>query len=533
MRIPGNSRRYPGMKKEPGRTRRRDSARTKRMQAREVFSTREVVRSGQPGGRFVPLSEAEADRIIDAALELLADLGMAEAPPGLLELAVGAGCRIDERERLLLPRPLVEDMIAGAAREFVLHGRDPEHDLRIGGDRVHFSTCGEAVQTLDPGATEYRPSSLRDVYDFARLADSLEHVHMFAQTVIANELSGDVLLHDTNVAYALMSATTKHASIALMDASSVDAVFSMAHLFAGGQEAFRRRPFFSVGQCPVVSPLKYGFENTEVLMKAIRYGAPVEFAVVPQSGATGPAALAGNLVLSTAEALAGLVLVNLVRRGHPASVGNWPLVSDLRTGAFSGGSGEEAIMAAAAVMIINRLDLPSHTAAGMSDSKLPDGQAGYEKALTNALAAMSGCNLIHESAGMLAGLMCCSFEAMVIDNDMLGAIQRSLRGIEVNDDTLSVDVIRQSVLGPGHFLGHAQTLALMETEYLYPRVANRMSYDEWKAAGGSDARQAAAQVARERLATHFPEVDPVLDAAVRSKFNIHLDPGVMRPGPRP
>ncbi len=515
------------------KSRRRGSARKSKLVARQIVSASGVVKSGQSGGKFKPLSGPDIDRIYATALDVLEQVGMAEATPEVLDLALKAGCQLNDAGRLLMPRALVEDCIAGAAREYVICGRDPKHDLQIGKDRVHFSTCGEAVQTLDLNTREYRPSTLRDVYDFARLADRMEHIHMFAQTVISNELSEDVIVHDTNVAFALMSGTTKHASMAVMDASSVEDVFAMAHMFAGGEEAFRARPFFSIGQCPVVSPLKFGYENTEALTKAIRFGAPVEFAVVPQSGATGPAALAGNLVLSTAEALAGLVLVNLVRKGHPVSVGSWPFVSDLRTGAFSGGSGEEAIMSAAAAQIINFLDLPSHTAAGMSDSKLPDAQAGYEKAMTNTLAGMSGCNLIYESAGMLGSLMCCSFEAMVVDNDMLGAIQRTLRGIEVTDDTLSFEEIKQAASGPGHFLGNDQTLAMMETEYLYPSIANRDTYDQWKAAGSKTAREAASDIAKEILCTHFPvKHEPEIEAAIRAKYDIRLQPNHMRAGSR-
>ena len=245
-------------------------------------------------------------------------------------------------------------------------------------------------------------------------------------------------------------------------------------------------------QCPIVSPLKFGAENSWALTKAVHYGAPVEFAVVPQSGATGPARLAGNLALCVAEALAALVLVNLVKPGHPASVGAWPFVADLRTGAFSGGGGEEAIMSAAAAQMINFFDLPSHTAVSMSDSKLPDAQAGYEKGVTSALAAMTGCNLIYEAAGMLSSLMCCSFEAMVIDNDMLGMVQRTLKGVEVSDDAISVEAIERAVLGDGHFLGASETLTAMETEYLYPEIADRSSYDAWREAGARDARARAA-----------------------------------------
>ena len=244
-----------------------------------------------------------------------------------------------------------------------------------------------------------------------------------------------------------------------------------------------------------------------------------------------PAALAGTLVQTTAETLAGLILVNLAVPGHPVIFGNWPFVSDLRTGAFTGGSGEDAVLAAAASQIARYYDLPCGVGAGMADAKLPDNQAGHEKGVTTTLAGVAGANLIYESAGMLASLMACSFEAFVIDNDMLGNVLRAVRGIEVNDETLSLDVIREAVEGPGHYLGQAQTLSLMKTEYVYPRLSDRSRIEEWQAAGGPDIRERARERVREILGDHYPVyIDPVVDAEVRRRFPILIPPEAMRPG---
>ena len=181
-------------------------------------------------------------------------------------------------------------------------------------------------------------------------------------------------------------------------------------------------------------------------------------------------------------------------------------------------------MSAAAAQLINFYDLPSHTAAAMSDAKLPDAQAGYEKALSLALAGHSGCNVVYESAGMLASLMCCSFEAMVIDNDIIGAVQRTIRGIEVNDETVSLDVIKESTIDPGHFLGHAQTLELMQSEYLYPNIADRNDYQTWKENGSNDIRNCAATIASDILANHAGgKLDSAIDQAIRSRFDIRLN----------
>jgi trimethylamine--corrinoid protein Co-methyltransferase len=250
--------------------------------------------------------------------------------------------------------------------------------------------------------------------------------------------------------------------------------------------------------------------------------------MAPRTGATAPAALAGSVVQSVAEALAGMLMIQMVKPGFPVIVGSWPFVSDLRTGAFTGGSGEEAVVSSGAAQMINFYGLPSSVGAGMTDSKCPDYQAGYEKALTIALAAQTGCNNVSESAGMLGSLMALSLESMVIDNDLLGAVLRTVRGIEVNEETLSYHVIEQVVHGEGHFLRTDQTLGLMRSEYEYPDLADRSTPGEWEAAGSPDIREKAAERVKSILSTHYPQyIDPAIDAKIRDQFPILLDQDCM------
>ena len=185
--------------------------------------------------------------------------------------------------------------------------------------------------------------------------------------------------------------------------------------------------------------------------------------------------------------LCGLVYVNALKPGHPCIFGTWPFVSDLRSGAMSGGSAEQALLTSACAQMAHFYDLPGGSAAGMADSKEPDIQAGYEKGITTVLAGLAGLNLVYESAGMHASLLGFSHESLIIDNDMLGMALRCVRGIEVTDETLSVETIRDVCLkGPGHYLGHAQTLALMQREYIYPGIGNRLSPEGM--GGGRQAR---------------------------------------------
>jgi trimethylamine--corrinoid protein Co-methyltransferase len=191
---------------------------------------------------------------------------------------------------------------------------------------------------------------------------------------------------------------------------------------------------------------------------------------------------------------------------------------------MTGGSAENALIAAGCAQMARFYDLPGSVAAGMTDSKLPDAQAGSEKAYGATLAANAGASLICEAAGMQASLLSTALEAYVIDDDMLGAVQRTVRGIEVTEDSISLEVMRSVCIGgPGHYLGHAQTLGLMQTEYVYPHLGDRTSPKEWAERGKPDLLERAVAKKQEILATRSAaRFDAATDAAIRARFNIHL-----------
>jgi trimethylamine--corrinoid protein Co-methyltransferase len=489
----------------------------------------EVVRPGLPGGAYRPLSERDLRRIHETALDVLEQVGMADPIPVLRESALAKGCRIDEHGRLCFPRALVEDTIAAAPKSYVLRGRDPKHDQDYAAGQVSFVTGGQAVTTLEADGSRFRPTTIVDAYDFARLTDCLEHVHSHSCAVIPTEIT-DLRAADINMAYANFAGTAKHFMTSLHIGAHVDDLIALMDLVLGGEGRHKERPFCSAGGCPVVSPLAFGQDNSEVSVAATRIGSPVYFVVAPQAGATAPAALAGTLVQVTAETLAAMMQVQLTAPGHPMIFGPWPFVSDLRTGAFSGGGGEQAVLAAAAAQIGAFYGLPTCVGAGMSDAKSPDAQAGYEKGVTVTAAALAGSG-VWEASGMTASLMACSYEAAVIDNDMLGCIQRILRGIEVTEETLSFEAIRDVVHGPGHYLGHPQTLELMESDYLYPEIADRSAQSVWEEAGAPDILAAARERVRGILSSHYPGyIDRATDRRIRERFEILLPEAAMRRG---
>jgi len=517
--------------KKPTRGKRKGGGRAGRHAVRKKGTVGMAVHAGLEGGTYKPLSDRDIERIHDTALNVLANIGIGEPIPEMLEYALPKGCTINEHGRLCFPRALVEDLIDISAKEYIAYGTNPKNDLQITGRRVHMATSGEAVNILDYETQAYRPSKLVDLYDAARLADQLEHIHNFGQPFIASEWSENVFVHDLNIAYAELAGTDKPFALGIAMVEHIDPLIALFDAYLGKEGGFLERPFCIFGGCPIVSPLRFGKENAEVLVKVAKLGLTGDIAIAAQAGATAPAALAGALVQTFASSLACLCVMNLIRPGAAINFGIWPFISDLRTGAFSGGSGEEALVIASATQLANHYGMITSVPSGMTDSKTMDAQAGYEKAITTTAVSLAGGNIVSCYPGIVGSLLAQSFEGMVIDNDMMGSVLRLLRGIEVSDETLSYDIIESTVYGAGHYLNQDQTLKIMQTEYLYPEVGDRRTANDWQDGGRETIYDLAHERVKRMLSTHYPEyISPAADARIREKFPIKLDPKDMKPG---
>jgi trimethylamine--corrinoid protein Co-methyltransferase len=482
-----------------------------------------VIPHGLEGGRYRPLSDEDLQRIHAAALSVLERTGVEVLESECRQVLQAAGARVDaSRNRVYFARDLVERALATANRDVVLYSKDGRADLHLRGKRVHLGTGGAAVYVLDLESGQARESRLRDLYDIGRLVDTLDYIHFYLRPVVARDVPNEDI--DVNTFYACLAATHKHVMGGCYYPQKIAEIRRMGTLIAGGEDEFLARPFLSLNLGWVVSPLRFAPETTETLTAAVRAGIPVALVSAPQCGATAPASLVGTLVQVMAEELAGLVYVQLLRPGHPLLLGGMPLVSDLRTGNMIGGSAELALMNAAAAQLCHFYGLPIYNSCGITESKVPDAQAGFEKGLTTAVTALAGAQYNHHSAGMLESLLAVAYEQYVIDDDINGQVMRLVRGLDVTDETLSLDVIHEVCTdGPGHYLGHEQTVQLMTTEFHYPHTADRSTRADWEAAGGLDMRDRARRKAREALEMHFPEVVPeAVDRALRSEFNIRL-----------
>jgi trimethylamine--corrinoid protein Co-methyltransferase len=484
---------------------------------------------GLPGGQYMPLTEKQIARIYKAALTVLEETGIQVFPSRCREIWREAGAKIDEeRHRVFVPPELVAQGLSVAARQVKLCGQFPEYDLDLEGTRVYMGTGGTAVKVLDLDG-QVRDSRLRDLFDIGRLVTALDNIHFYVRPVAALDIPLEAL--DLNTYYACLSATPKHVMGNCFTPESVEQVMKLGATIAGGEDALRQRPFISWIASWIVSPLRYAPKTVEVLDEVVRQGMPVVISSAPLAGATAPATLAGTLVQLTAEQLSGLTYINLMRPGHPVILGYVPSVADLRTGRFSGGGPEFALMNAAAAQIVHRFGLPVYNSAALTDSKIPDIQAGYERGLSGTTAALAGSNFIHHAAGFLEALLTVAYEQYVIDDDVSGSVMRMVRGIEVNDDTLSVSVIKEVCDGEGHFLIHPQTLQRMGNEYRYPHTGDRLSREDWERNGALDMRERAKIKARELLNSEWPtHIPDELDTRIRAEFEILLPRELMKAG---
>ncbi len=475
---------------------------------------------GAIGGQYRPLIESQIQDIYRTALRILNEIGMGEVPDVLMQQALSKGATQNERGRLCFSNTMVEHYIDKACKTFIYYGQNSKYDFEVGKDRVYYGTGGAAVQTLDIDSQQYRPSTLEDLDGFTRTIDTLDNVSWFTRCCVATDLPDNFDL-DVNTAYLLANRTQKPVGTSFTIAEHVDPIIDMFDCILGGEGKFKTKPFCKAHISPVISPLRFGEDAVLVAIECMKRGVPINNIVAAQSGATSPATIAGMLASTLAETLAALLMVNVFEEGYPMIFSNWPLVIDLRSGAFAGGGGEVTLLNAASAQLSNWLGLPSGAASSMSDAKAVDAQMGLEKALSSLGVGLAGCNMIYESSGMMASLLGASYEAFVIDNEMLSHVHRILRGIEVNEETLAFDVIRNSVYGEGHFLGASETYEVMMREYYYPSLSDRLEPRTWKEMGAKDMWAKANQKAREILATHQPSyINQTTDSKIRTQFNI-------------
>ena len=457
---------------------------------------------GIKGGFYKPLSDSDQQYIIDEAIGLLERSGIHVYSEKARNYLAKAGAEVAEDGLTVrFPRSLVEDAIASAPSRVVLHGRSPENDVVLEDSRVYFGTGGTAIYVMDLDTGNRRHSTLEDVKLNARLTDALEHVHLFTINVFPNDIKNNDHI-DINRFFWSLRNTSKHVMGGIYSMKGTQRVVEMASLLAGGLRELQARPFISFITL-VISPFKIDRLYGDITCFLAEQGLPVVTPTEPVCGTTSPITLAANVLVHTAETLGGVTLVQAIKKGAPVIAGSVGSISNLRTMGIVTGAVERGMINSATAQIAQKLELPFYSTAGNSDAKIEDTQAGVESAISNLLVGMAGANYIHDAAGLFDGDLSISYEKLMMDNEILGMCERVLRGIDVNSETLAVDLIEK--VGPGgDFLAQGHTVMHMMNEFYETSLTDRTHYEEWVSSGRQDMKMRARVKLDELIKTYNP-----------------------------
>jgi trimethylamine--corrinoid protein Co-methyltransferase len=465
-------------------------------------------------GRTVEvLSREEILQIHQAALEVLKDPGVKIEHEEALDILNRAGAEIDQAKQIAhIPSHLVEYALNHAPRFMTVCGRDPKYDLKSGTGEVHFSNGHAATFVLDFDTGERRPATKKDLENVTRLHDALENAHLIFPQIYPQDVSTRAL--DRHISQALLSNTEKPCVATAYDGKGARDLIRMGIAIAGSEEALRRRPMFTVS-LGVVSPLLFERDRVDVLLEICRFGLPFQVYNIPSAGGTSPATLAGTLVMAVAELLAGLILTQLVKPGVPVRLEGYGSIMDQKYSCFTFACPEKALMAVAQAQMFRYYGVPHGIHGATTRANVLDAQAGYETGILDMFTALSGSELVIEAVSSgIEDTVLSVYEQAVINNEICGMVYRILRGIEVNPDTLAIDVIRE--VGPGgEFLTHKHTLKHFKLENWDAKLGNRMARDEWVESGALDIRARAREETKRILATHHPKP---LDTNVQRKL---------------
>jgi trimethylamine--corrinoid protein Co-methyltransferase len=459
------------------------------------------------------LTEEQIERVHDASMRILEEFGIEFLDAQARERAVAKGAElVSGTQRLRFDRNMVAEYVAKAPAEFTLHARVPERNLTFGGNHVNFGSVASApnVSDLDNGR---RPGNFTDYCNLLRLTQSLNVVQFI----------GGYPVEPADVPPSTRHLDAHYAAITLTDRiwhpyslgreRILDAVEMIAIARGISKEQLAKEPsLFSIVNSN--SPLRLDIPMLQGLMAMAEHGQPVVLTPFTLSGAMAPATIAGALALQNAEALAGLCFIQMINPGVPCVYGGFTSNVDMKTGAPAFGTPEYTRAALAGGQLARRYRLPYRSSNACAANAV-DAQAAYESEMSLWGAVMGHANLILHSAGWMEGGLVASFEKMVVDAEMIQGMTEFMRPLEVNDDTLAVDAIKD--VGPGgHFFGSAHTLARYETAFDAPLVSDWRNFETWRQAGAVQAAQHANAIWKQLLAEYTqPPLDPAIDEALK------------------
>jgi trimethylamine--corrinoid protein Co-methyltransferase len=454
-----------------------------------------------PRLRLDILSPDEVEHIHTATLDIIESTGVRFPSDKALDIWEAQGAEV-ERNSMIVKAPghLIEDALHRAPSVFTLAARDTAMDLALDGNHVYAGTDGCGVEIIDLFSGKRRRSCLKDVAEISCIADQLEEIAFIFAPVSAQDYPPESRgLHELA---AIWKNSSKHVQTeSIYTEQEAKAAVKMASLLAGGSKHLRECPLLSIMEC-TISPLAHDRGSLEAALIAAEAGLPVGFMTMASCASTGPATMAGNLVVGNAEVVSGMALIQLAYPGAPVFYAAAQTAMDLRTGGYTGGGPEDFLFGAATNQLADFYNLPLSMGSFATGAKDPNWQAGIENSLSTFMASSVASDMLL-GVGLLNGSRIWSYEQMIMDCEIFGIVSKIMEGIIVTDETLALDVIRE--VGPGgHFLMEDHTIRHMR-ELWQSTLMDRRPYDEWEIEG-DNAPDWARERAKEILETHQPEL---------------------------
>jgi trimethylamine--corrinoid protein Co-methyltransferase len=454
----------------------------------------------QPRLRLPILNSDEVRRLHTATLDVIESVGVRFPSSSALDILVANGAHVDRDSMVArIPGEVVEECLDRAPAEYTLAARDPSQDLLLDGRHIYLGTDGCGVEVIDAFSGERRRSAKSDAGDSARVGDALEEIAFWWSMVSAQDCPAHTRgLHELEAAWAN---TTKHLQTeSIVTPAEMQAAIEMAAAIVGGRQALRARPVLSIMQC-TTSPLAHDRGSLEAGLVAAEAGLPVGFMTMASCVSTGPATMAGTLVVGNAEVISALALIQMAHPGAPVYYAAAQTAMDLRTGAYTGGGPEDFLFGAATNLLADFYHVPLSMGAFATGAKEPDWQAAVDNSFSSFMAALTGSDMLL-GCGLLHGSRILSYEQMIMDCEIYSIVRKMMAGISVDEESLALDTIR--AVGPGgHFLTQKHTKQHMRDQW-QPRLMDRRPYDTW-AETRDGSRDWARARAQEILGTHRPD----------------------------
>jgi trimethylamine--corrinoid protein Co-methyltransferase len=450
--------------------------------------------------RFRILDEAQILRIYHTALRILDEVGVRVNLSKAVDLLAGNGARVKDKNLVEIPSFLVEAAVQSAPSNVTLYNRKKEPVMELGGRRIYFGTGTDLPKTVDLVTREIRDTKAADIMASTVISDAASNIDFIASYGLPRDIPPG--LHYIRCFQLEVENSVKPIFFTAGSLQDLEVILDMASAVAGSRQDLARYPFLIQYSEPT-SPLTHSEEAVSKLICCAENRVPINYTPALLAGSTGPVTLAGALAVSVAEALSGLVIHQLANKGAPIITGVVASSMDMLKATITYTAPEFRLTHSAYADLFHYLELPIWGTAGCSDSQFPDLQAGAEYGFTVLNAALDGCNLIHDCGYIGQGFVA-SPEMILFADEVIAMVKRYMRGFELDDEHLAMDVIRK--VGPGgHFLSEKHTLDHFRKEHWRPAFFNRENLANWIKKGKKTVDQILIEKALEILKNHKPE----------------------------